>query len=226
MKTEELFARLGTAEDNLVERKPEGVNRSELRRTVVAFANSTPENQVAVLFLGLHDKGMIIGVENPDALQKTIGEVCGNDIYPPVEFFSRAMQVDGKTVLAICVPSSRRKPHFAGPAFVRRGSESVVASAELYEELIASRVDKCRQILAWRGQIITVTSVQHKLGVPKRIADQAYRESSECRVLACDAHVVRLEVIANTTRVSEPLECVSIARDEEQWRPMLIVRGL
>ena len=166
MEIEELLARLGAAEDNFVERKPEGANRSELRRTVVAFANSTPEGQIAVLFLGLHDKGMIIGVQNPDALQKTIGDVCGGDIYPPVDFFSRAIQVDGKTVVAICVPSSRRKPHFAGPAFVRRGSESVVASVELYEELIASRVDKCRQILAWRGQIITVTSVQHNLACP------------------------------------------------------------
>ena len=221
-----MLARLTAAEDNLVERKPEGANRSELRRTIVAFANSTPDGQIAVLFLGVHDKGAIIGVQSADALQKTIGDVCSTDCYPPVEFFTRAMQVDGKTVLAVGIPSSRSKPHFAGAAFVRRGSKSIVASAELYEELILSRIDKCRQILGWRGQVITVMSIQHRLGVPKRIADQAYRTTSECRVLACNAHVVQLEVISDTTRVSEPLESVTIMRDEEKWRPMLVVRGL
>lgn len=43
MEAETLLTRLTTAEDNLVERKPEGVNRFELRRAVVALANSTPD---------------------------------------------------------------------------------------------------------------------------------------------------------------------------------------
>ena len=64
MDIKELIARLHTSEDNLVERKPEGVNRSELRRTLVAFANSTPDDQVAILFVGVHDKGTIVGVQN------------------------------------------------------------------------------------------------------------------------------------------------------------------
>ena len=226
MEPKDLLDRLAANEDNLVERKPEGANRSELRRTLVAFANSTPEGQVALLFLGVHDEGRIIGVKNTDALQKTVGDVCNADCYPPIDFFARALEVGGKVILAIGVSYSKRKPHFAGPAFVRRGSESVAASPELYEELIFSRNDKCRQILGWRGQVISVLSIQHKLGVPKRISDQGYREGSECRVLDCTAHVVQLEVVASRVRVSEPLESVTIMRDEEKWRPMLVVRGI
>ena len=226
METDKLIARLRGGEDNLVERKPEGVNRSELRRTIVAFANSTPDGQVALLFLGVHDRGEVLGVQSADALQKTIGEVCNVDCYPQIEFFARVLEVDGKTVLAIGIPSSKRRPHFAGAAFVRKGSESVVASAELYDELILSRNDKCRQILAWRQQLVTVQCVQHRIGVQKRVPDQAYREESECRVLACDAHVVQLEIIGSGTRVSEPLACVTIMRDEKKCRPLLVVRGL
>ena len=37
---EELLSRLSTPEDNFTERKPEGVKREELRKTIVAFANS------------------------------------------------------------------------------------------------------------------------------------------------------------------------------------------
>jgi hypothetical protein len=226
MQSEDLLSRLTAAEDNLVERKPQGSNRAELRRTLVAFANSTPKGQSAVLFLGVHDKGMILGVDNPDALQKTIGDVCRTDCYPPIEFSSRAINIEAKVVVAVIVPASSQRPHFAGQAFVRRGSESVTASAEQYEELMLSRNDKCREILSWRDQVITVMSVQHRLGQAKRVADQAYRQMAECRVLSCDAHVVRLEDIANTTRIAEPLESVTIMRDEERWRPMLVVKGI
>ena len=226
METNKLLARLRGGEDNLVERKPEGANRSELRRTIVAFANSTPDGEVALLFLGFQDRGEVLGARNGDALQKTIGEVCNADCYPKIEFFARVLEVEGKTVLAIGIPSSKRRPHFAGPAFLRKGSESVVASAELYEELILSRNDKCRKIRAWRQQLVAVQCVQHRIGVQKRVADQAYREESECRVLACDAPLVQLEIIGSGTRVSEPLACVTIMRDEGKWRPMLVVRGL
>ena len=40
----------------MVERKPDGFKDREARKTVVAFANSTPEDQEAVLFIGVHDK--------------------------------------------------------------------------------------------------------------------------------------------------------------------------
>lgn len=220
-----ILARLRAYEDNFVERKPEGVNASEIRQTIVAFANSVPAGGEAVLFVGVHNDGRIQGVKNPDKLQKTVREQCERVCYPPVAFSAQVFDVEGKPVVAVIVPSSTSKPHFSGPAFVRRGSESISASTEMFSELVASRVDKVAAILGMRGGPITVICLQHKLGSTEHIADVRYRARSECVVESCDPHTVRLRDITSQQYVTEPLENVTIGRDEERYRPMLIVRG-
>ena len=42
MANNDLLSRLGNAEDNFIERKPANPNREDIRKTVVAFANSVP----------------------------------------------------------------------------------------------------------------------------------------------------------------------------------------
>jgi hypothetical protein len=220
-----LVARLKNHEDNFVERKPEGVNASEIRQTLVAFANSTPIGTTAVLFMGIHNDGRILGVGNPDKLQKTVREQCERVCYPPVVFSSAVLDVEGKAIVAVVVPPSVNRPHFSGPAFVRRGSESVAASPELFEELILSRSNKVAAILKMRNAPVSVICIQHKLGSTEQIADSRYRTCSECVVENCTAHTVRLKDIASDRYVTEPIESVTVSHDEERHRPMLIVRG-
>ena len=220
-----LIARLNNHEDNFVERKPEGVNASEIRQSVVAFANSVPPEATAVLFVGVHNDGRIHGVENPDKLQKTVREQCEKVCYPPVMFSTAVLNIDGKSVVAVAIPSSQNKPHFSGPAFVRRGSESVAASPELFEELIFSRSDKVAAILRMRNAPVSVICIQHKLGGTEQIADARYRTHSECIVESCTPHIVRLKDTGSDRHVTEPIENVTVSHDEERHRPMLIVRG-
>ena len=52
MTREELLKRLKDHEDNFTERKLEGAKSAELRKTLVAFANSVPEGRLAILFIG------------------------------------------------------------------------------------------------------------------------------------------------------------------------------
>ncbi len=217
--TPDLHALLAAPESSLLERKPETVNKSELRRTLVAFANTVPEGQTAVLFIGLHDDGSILGVRDTDAVQKRVRETAEQDCYPPIAYTCRVISADGEHVVGVAVSHSPNGPHFSGPAFVRRGSESVVATSEVYEELIHSRTDKCRRILQFRGQLVSVVCVQHVLGKVKVVADVHHKEESECRVLDCDSHTLRLEVINGSSRVAEPLEYVTISYDEIKWRP-------
>ncbi len=56
IQPQELLARLKNAEDNFVERKPLGVNAAEIRRSVVAFANSVRTGSIGVLFVGVHEQ--------------------------------------------------------------------------------------------------------------------------------------------------------------------------
>lgn len=225
MQPADLASLLSRPESALLERKLESVNKNELRRTLVAFANSVQDAETAVLLIGLRDNGDVAGVGDPDAVQKRLREVAEQDCYPAISYRAEVHTTDsGQHVVVVFVSQSSRRPHFGGPAFVRRGSESVVASPEVFEELIHSRTDKCRQILRFKGHTVTVVCVQHVLGKIKYVADQSYREESECRILECDSHTIRLEVINSSRRVTEPLEYITIAYDENKWRPLLLVR--
>lgn len=60
----DLVSRLKNVEDNFTERKLEGAKPEELRRTLVAFANSVPKGRTAVLFIGVTETADIRGVSN------------------------------------------------------------------------------------------------------------------------------------------------------------------
>lgn len=225
MADNDLLSRLGDAEDNFVERKPANPNRDDIRKTVVAFANTVPEGRTAVLFVGIRNDGRFDAVRNPDKLQKTVREICEQDCYPPIKFSAEVLKPEGGPILAVVVPASRNKPHFSGPAYVRRGSESVTASKEVFDELVNSRNSKCAAVLKLKGQVISVLSLQHKLGIVKRIPNTNYQESAECRVEIADTHTVRLYILGSGRNVTEPLDHVKVSYDEERHRPMLIVTG-
>jgi hypothetical protein len=224
MPNSSLIFRLKNHEDNFVERKPEGVNAADIRRTMVAFANSVPAGRTGVLFIGISDSGFIHGVQNTDKLQKTVRDQCENVCYPPVAFSTSVIEEDGKAVLAIVVPSSGNKPHFSGPAYVRKGSESVAASPELFDELIASRNSKVAAILLMRAAPISVFCVQHKLGSTERVSDSSSRTYSECIVENCSLHTVRLKDTGSDRHFTEPIENVTVSFDDDRHCPALIVR--
>src|SRR5262245_52780553 len=131
MGLEDVVRRLGDAEDHFVERKPETDPRT-WRKTIVAFANSLAVGQTACLFIGIGDRGEIVGVRNPDKIQKDIADICETQCYPPVRPVPSCfvLQRDGKEIVAVEVQASTTGPHFSGPAYVRRGSRSIVASDE------------------------------------------------------------------------------------------------
>ena len=81
-----------------------------------------------MLFIGLEDKtGKVLGVANVDAAQLKYAKVL-EECYPTITYRMHALMCEGKTILAIVVPASTRKPHFSGGAYVREGARSVLAS--------------------------------------------------------------------------------------------------
>jgi schlafen family protein len=214
---DDIISRLRDCEDGFTERKTEGAaNPSELRKTLVAFANSVPEGKTSILFLGVSDDGTPMGVNNPDSLQKTIRKVAEKDCYPPVNYQTIVFQADGKTLLAIEVKASNERPHFSGPAFIRRGSESVAASKPIYDELIATRNTKAGKILCIKNDVITFQS--YELG---KWGNKRPVSTMECRIEKCDAHVVDLYDIASCRHFSIPVEELTINFDQKKRRWML-----
>lgn len=220
---DQLFSRLKDHEDNFTERKPEAAGKGDWKRTIVAFANSVNEERTGVLFIGVSDDGAIIGVNNPDKLQKTIRGICKRECYPPIAFQSEVLSVDDKNVVAIVVSESNNRPHFAGPAYVREGSESIVASEQLFKDLITSHSDIGREIIKHKGEVITVIVHRKKLGSTKNLGDSKYIDRHECRVELCNPHYVTLYDFSTKKMVTEPLKNVIVSYDHKLARFQLDV---
>jgi predicted HTH transcriptional regulator len=221
----EILQLLTSPEGPLVERKSKGIKPNEIRQSVVAFANSLNAGEEAVIFVGVRNDGEVQGLSDAeaDARQKDIREACERECYPPVKYRIELLQ-EHKNVLAIIIPASEKRPHFAGPAYIRRGSESVAASQEMLQELIDSRTSKVAELLRYKREltVVTVLAIGHRMFSDQRTSNQKYRENGECHVVDCNSHFVRLARLHDGLRISRALERVQVSYDEVKWRPMLI----
>lgn len=225
MTDDQLRQRLADHEDQLVERKSEGVKRDELRQTLSAFANTLMPDQLGILFIGVADKdGAISGVVDPDGVQKRVREAAVG-CFPPIRSYEAHALANGvKTVVAVVISASNERPHFTGAAYVRVGSESVNASAAQFEKLVASRNDKAGAILRMGSGPITVEAIGRRLENPMPAPGARYR--SEAHIEACDAHSVRITISPDgmpAWLIAEPLNRVTVCHDVQHDRPMLIL---
>jgi hypothetical protein len=225
MTPDELRQRIADHEDNFTERKPQGASPREWRRTMVAFVNSVPEGRTAHLIIGVADDGTILGCSDPDSIQKTIRKVCEQDRYPPIAFTSEVVTVLPGPVVIVSIPSSANRPHFSGPAYIRRGSESVAASEQVFNELVHSRNSKAAAILKLKNQVVIVIGLGHQLGSTRRRVTRDHHEGGEARILECNAQTVRFQMIGSQVTMTEPLDHVQITYDEEKWKPKLVFTG-
>jgi predicted HTH transcriptional regulator len=151
---EELALRIISTEDNYVERKTAGDNKRWIP-ALVAFANSAPVGFDCVLFIGVKDNGTLepdVGVES---LQKSFSEKAA-EVFPPVPYASKVFRRQDRECLAVIVPGSPDRPHYAGQPYVRIGSESKKADAEQFARMTAEHDPKAREILKRKGQVVTV----------------------------------------------------------------------
>ena len=221
----QLVERILSGEDSVTEFKPEGTSSRDIRKTLVAFANTVPEAGIAVLFIGIVNGKDIVGVRNADELQKTVRKICTEECYPEVVHVTRVLSHQGKHILTVMIGYSSRRPHFAGSAYVRVGSESVRATEQVYEDLISSRNDKARRILPFKGKEISVHCQWavglHKFGnLDQRKLGRAAFESHEftARVAFCDAFCVQLTNLYSGETTSLPLSWLTIDWDVSNRR--------
>ena len=92
----------------------------ELAEEICAFANSAG----GYLIIGINDKNKIIGEEIDNKKRSAIQDAVGN-ISPHIQVKTYPVDVDGKTVWVIDVPSGLRKPYLlSGSIFVREGANT------------------------------------------------------------------------------------------------------
>lgn len=178
---EELRQLKGPSENHFVERKTASDAKDWLK-TVVAFANSTPLDRFAVLYIGVRDDGTVerAGI-NFDSVQKTL-ERRLEDAYPRIPYTTRVLTEGAGDYLCVVVAGSSQRPHFSGPAFVRSGSQTINASAGQFERLITERNSKGYSILRCRGKRVSVAMLRHPdvVRMLGRVSSQSSKEIVDC----------------------------------------------
>jgi len=201
----DLFLKLRSFEDAFVERKTSADSKDWLK-TIVAFANTAPVGYPAVLFIGVKDDGTSEGKQvNLDSLQKTLSEHVAK-AYPPIYYLPHSLDVNGGQVLAVIVPGSSARPHFAGQSYVREGPKSVVASKEQFDRLIAARNSKTYRILEWKDKPIVKGNI--------RRGEQRPSSFGSATIADCNQFWVTLKMGSDLFAL--PLERVELSFDYNQ----------
>jgi len=207
----DLLARMKNFEDHLVERKVVS-DEKDWKKTAVAFANSAPVGIPAVLFIGVRNNGE---VETPqrdlDEVQKRFNTRM-KTVYPRVPYVTKTITENGLQAVAIIIPGSALRPHFAGLSYVRRGSVTEDGSEEQLRELIAQRNSKAATILEWKGKNVTVFV---------RSEDSEVPWANSTIITDCNQFYVSIQEVPHVPPTSFPLSRVEINFDNLRRRLQL-----
>ena len=207
----DLLARMRNFEDHLVERKTVK-DEKDWKKTAVAFANSAPVGLPAILYIGVRNNGEI---ETPqrdlDEIQRKFNTQMQR-VFPRIAYVPKIISEDGQQALAVVIPGSELRPHFAGLSYVRKGSETIDASEEQFGELLAQRNSKAALILKSKGNNVTVIN---------RFAAGQTQWPNSTVLIDCNQFYVTLQPVPHEPPSSFPLSRVEINADNLRRRLQL-----
>jgi hypothetical protein len=214
---ETLELRLKSTEHDFVERKSR-TDKGGWIETAVAFANSAPIGWPAVLFVGADDDG------NPqlakDDLEDVIRSVSAvlDRAFPAIYRYPIPLDLAIGSCVAVIIPGSALRPHFAGPSFIRAGTETKRASDQQFGELIAQWNAKAREILQWKGKAATLETVKN------RGTHLLQTYTGGVTIADCNAFFVTLRsgTAAGDVR-SLPLEWIELSFDDQRQQLKIII---
>jgi hypothetical protein len=219
-------------EDNLLEKKLES-DLKDLLKTMVAFANSVRPGHQAVLLIGVKDDGSIQGVTNPDNIQKQVRKEA-EKIFPPILWRSVVYENEGKFCIRVEIDYDGETPHFGGPAWVRKGSQSVIASDEVFQRLIDLRSGIVRELAQWLNKEVSIHGDPSSVPVKYRDPNIHYapfdtgyshrwKVETSAKIIAVNNFWVTFENCENNEKISEPLRKLTLSYDNKQERLKVII---
>ena len=132
-----LLEKIFLGEDTTIEFKREMPHRNSLADEIAAFANA----QGGVILIGVDDYREIVGLELPelDRVEKTVVEICEDNIEPTVPIFTEKLRIDNKNLLKIEVPRSLFVHKTPNGYFTRQGSSKREMRTDQLARLLQSR---------------------------------------------------------------------------------------
>ena len=133
----ELIEKIMLGEDTTIEFKREMPHRNSLADEIAAFANS----HGGVLLIGVDDYREIVGLElqELDRVEKTVVEICEDNIEPTVPIFTEKLRINDKNLLKIEVPRSLFVHKTSNGYFTRQGSSKREMRTDQLARLLQSR---------------------------------------------------------------------------------------
>jgi predicted HTH transcriptional regulator len=209
------------AEDSLKEKKTES-DLKDLLKTLVAFANSVAPGDTATLFIGEKDDGTVQGVTNVDNIQKKVKETA-DKIYPVIYYKPTVYERDGKQCVRVDVKHNGLAPHFGEAAWVRRGSVTVRATEDIYQQMVELRLNKVTQLMKWHTEMMTVTWKDRAV---VQLGQKVYTDSeftATLKVVNAFWVTFRVELRQGTSdEISVPLDRLMLSWDDKEKRPKIL----
>ena len=124
-------------EDSTIEFKREMPHRDSMADEIAAFANS----EGGVILIGVDDLKEIIGLDlhELDTVEKTVVEICDDDIEPTIFIYTEKFRIDYKNLLKIGVPRSQFVHKSPNGYFVREGDTKREMATDQLARLLQSR---------------------------------------------------------------------------------------
>ena len=104
MTKDELKEFLQQEEDGFLERK-ETAHHSDIKESLVSFANAVPYGREAVVLIGQRRDKKVLGVSNADKVQRDVRD-WANQCYPPIDVRSEVISTEQGQVVALVIPHS------------------------------------------------------------------------------------------------------------------------
>jgi hypothetical protein len=224
------------AEDSLREKKVES-DLKDLLKTMVAFANSVAPGDTAQIFIGEKDDCTVQGVTNTENIQSRVVKEAAK-IYPEIYYRTEVYEREGKQCVRVDIKRNGLAPHFGGRAWLRKGSKTVEATDDLYQQMIDQRQSKISVLLRWLNKEITVEGTQQPTNSTVSPGSlrmtQPEQEWSvgihQATLKLVNAHwvtfaVLRSEQVLTRAEKSEPIEKLLLSWDDEKQRLKVVVKN-
>ena len=133
----ELTEKIYLGEDSTIEFKRELPHRESLADEIAAFANAIG----GAILIGVDDDSEIVGMDRQDLdrTERTVVEVCRDNIDPMVHIVTEKLRIDDKNLLKIEVPRSPFVHKTSNGYFIRQGSSKRRMPTEQLGRLLQSR---------------------------------------------------------------------------------------
>lgn len=194
----------------------------------MAFANSVRPGHTAILLIGEKDDGSVPGVTNPERVQHTVRKRC-EQVYPAIVWRSKVYEKEGKTCVRVEIEYSGNTPHFGGPAWVRSGSSSVIASDAMFQKLIDLRSDKVFELAKWIGKTISIGPERLFVGGAP-VSHARWFNEKEVTLKSVNRYWATFEMLdvfsdpKKFLQISEPIEKLILTFDDEHDGLMVRVK--